>query len=171
MIALRKDVKVGFVIGGIVLGVFGVYLGLSALAGEKPDNSMTGANLQLTPFGTQPTPTSVADRTSKSLTNPSNASKSQSQIKSGPAIANPSQPINVADSSGNDIWGNAFETGKLQPVVTVTPDANRLSAVTPRPADVISAIRKSGPGWTGRVNDVLSRSVKTGQFAKAAKRA
>lgn len=38
-------------------------------------------------------------------------------------------------------------------------------------ADVIAAIRKSGPGWTGRVNDVLSRSVKTGQFAKAAKRA
>jgi uncharacterized protein (DUF4415 family) len=38
-------------------------------------------------------------------------------------------------------------------------------------ADVISAIRKSGPGWTGRVNEVLSRSVKTGQFAKAAKRA
>ena len=38
-------------------------------------------------------------------------------------------------------------------------------------ADVISAIRKTGPGWTGRVNDVLSRSVKTGQFAKAAKRA
>ena len=38
-------------------------------------------------------------------------------------------------------------------------------------ADVISAIRKSGPGWTGRVNDVLSRSVKTGQFAKVAKRA
>src|SRR5256714_11201200 len=38
-------------------------------------------------------------------------------------------------------------------------------------ADVISAIRKSGPGWTGRGNDVLSRSVQTGQFAKAAKRA
>jgi uncharacterized protein (DUF4415 family) len=38
-------------------------------------------------------------------------------------------------------------------------------------ADVISAIRKSGPGWTGRVNEVLSRSVKTGQFAKVAKRA
>ena len=38
-------------------------------------------------------------------------------------------------------------------------------------ADVISAIRKSGPGWTGRVNDVLSRSVKTGQFAKASNRA
>lgn len=38
-------------------------------------------------------------------------------------------------------------------------------------ADVISAIRKSGPGWTGRVNDVLLRSVKTGQFAKAARRA
>jgi uncharacterized protein (DUF4415 family) len=38
-------------------------------------------------------------------------------------------------------------------------------------ADVISAIRRSGPGWTGRVNDVLSRSVKTGQFTKAAKRA
>src|SRR3954447_17377576 len=38
-------------------------------------------------------------------------------------------------------------------------------------ADVISAIRKSGPGWTGRAEDVLSRSVKTGQFAKASKRA
>lgn len=38
-------------------------------------------------------------------------------------------------------------------------------------ADVIAAIRKSGPGWTGRVNDVLSRSVKTGQFAKTRKRA
>jgi uncharacterized protein (DUF4415 family) len=38
-------------------------------------------------------------------------------------------------------------------------------------ADVIDAIRKSGPGWTGRVNDVLSRSVKTGQFAKTRKRA
>lgn len=38
-------------------------------------------------------------------------------------------------------------------------------------ADVLEAIRKSGPGWTGRVNDVLSQSVKTGQFAKTRKRA
>lgn len=33
-------------------------------------------------------------------------------------------------------------------------------------ADVIAALRKSGPGWTGRVNEVLSRSVKNGQFIK-----
>lgn len=38
-------------------------------------------------------------------------------------------------------------------------------------ADVISAIRESGAGWTGRVNEILSRSVKTGRFAKVAKRA
>jgi uncharacterized protein (DUF4415 family) len=31
-------------------------------------------------------------------------------------------------------------------------------------ADVIAALRKSGPGWTGRVNDILSQSVKTGRF-------
>lgn len=34
-------------------------------------------------------------------------------------------------------------------------------------ADLIAAIRRSGPGWTARVNDVLSRSVKAGRFDKA----
>ena len=38
-------------------------------------------------------------------------------------------------------------------------------------ADVIAAIRKSGPGWTGRVNDALSSLVKTGKFARARKQA
>src|SRR5436305_13794896 len=38
-------------------------------------------------------------------------------------------------------------------------------------ADVIAAIRKTAPGGPGRINDVLSRSVKTGQFAKTRKQA
>lgn len=33
-------------------------------------------------------------------------------------------------------------------------------------ADIIAALRKSGPGWSGRVNRILARSVKTGEFTK-----
>jgi uncharacterized protein (DUF4415 family) len=33
-------------------------------------------------------------------------------------------------------------------------------------ADVVRAIRKTGPGWTGKVNSILASSVKSGQFAK-----
>ncbi len=38
-------------------------------------------------------------------------------------------------------------------------------------ADVIEAIRGSGPGWTGRINDVLARSVRAGRFTARKKRA
>jgi uncharacterized protein (DUF4415 family) len=37
-------------------------------------------------------------------------------------------------------------------------------------ADVIAALRKSGPGWSGRVNRILARSVKTGEFAESTSR-
>ncbi len=33
-------------------------------------------------------------------------------------------------------------------------------------ADVIRALRDSGPGWSSRVNDVLARSVRSGTFAR-----
>lgn len=146
MIALRKDVKVGFMIGGVVLGVFGVYLGLSALAGEKPNPSMTGANLELTPFGsTASTPgagTSVADRSSTGTpkqTAPTNSMPpAKNSATNPPAVANAGQQ--APTNAGTDMWSNAFDTGSLQPVVTVTPDATKTTPTGPKPADVITAI-------------------------------
>lgn len=141
MIALRKDVKVGFTIGGIALGVFGVYLALSALAGPGPDTSMTGANLQLTPFGGSNTPTTVVDRTRTSPAASSTPRTPSTPVNTGPALANQPQQVRGAESSNADIWGNAFETGKLQPVVTVTPEAAKTpSGGAPKPAEVITAI-------------------------------
>lgn len=162
MIALRKDVKVGFAIGGIALGVFGVYLALSALAGQKPDSSMTGANLQLTPFGSA-APTTVVDR---SRTTPEQGvlprTQPQTPANAGPTMANPTQQVTVAESNnGGDIWGNAFETGKLHPVVTVTPEAGKAATGNaPRPADVISAINQ--PQSNDRPSSTDTRKPETG---------
>lgn len=142
MIALRKDVKVGFTIGGIALGVFGVYLGLTALAGGKPDTSMTGANLQLTPFGSTATPTQVVDANKKATPLVASTQKpANTPSNSGPTMANPTQQVTVTESKNADIWDNAFQTGKIQPAVTVTPDATaKHDTNTPKPSDVISAI-------------------------------
>lgn len=142
MIALRKDVKLGFTIGGIVLGVFGVYLGLSALAGQRPDTSLTGANLQLTPFGSTPGTTAVVDANTTKSPAVVNPQPKPITTPSAPAVANSVQQI-ASSESGPDIWSNAFQTGKLQqPAVTVTPDASsqQVAGNSPKPSDVISAI-------------------------------
>lgn len=160
MIALRKDVKVGFTIGGVVLGVFGVYLGLSALAGEKPNGSMTGANLQITPFTPTPasvavtdrTPTRVADSTPKAAATPIVTNPTP------PALANPSEQLVVPQNGGQDLWGNAFETGSVQPVVTVTPDARVAGSNAPKPADVVSAINQPEKAGTSGISSTPARS-------------
>lgn len=164
MIALRKDVKVGFTIGGIALGVFGVYLALSALAGPKPDTSLTGANLQLTPFGGSSSPTGVADRT------PTNSQQvsaprlpAPQPVNAGPAVANPQQQLSSTEASTADIWGNAFETGKLHPVVTVTPDAGSTPTTNaPKPAEVITAITNPPAAKDETASGAVSSSPEAG---------
>ncbi len=147
MIALRKDVKVGFGIGGVALGVFGVYLALSALAGPRPDSSMTGANLQLTPFGASKETTTVATRTpANQLPAVPQKSPTQTANNVGPAMANPSQQVTITETNTGDIWGSAFETGKIQPAVTVTPDGSKSGGNAPKPSEVISAINQPQGG-------------------------
>jgi nucleoid-associated protein YgaU len=170
MIALRKDVKVGFSIGGVALGVFGVYLGLSALAGPKPDTSMTGANLQLTPFGAGASSTSIVDAGTKA-TPVLNTSKSNTPpANTGPALANPTQQVTSSDSNGSDLWGNAFQTGKLQqPAVTVTPDASKVQQAAnnaPKPSDVISAIN-TPPSESSNTSNTSKPQAGTGTASAA----
>jgi nucleoid-associated protein YgaU len=171
MIALRKDVKVGFTIGGVALGVFGVYLGLSALAGPKPDTSMTGANLQLTPFGGSPSPTSIADVGARQTPLANAPRESAGSTSNGPTLANPPQPLTTAGSGNPDIWDNAFQTGKLQqPAVTVTPDASKLPPSSPieapKPSDVISAINNP-PSDTNHSSSPAKPSAGTGTASAA----
>ena len=126
MITLRKDVRLGLMIGGILLAVSGVYLMLS-MVGSKPETATlddgtntTGIDIaKAAPAKTETKPTIVA-----------NNKKPADQ----PKQAEPKNP--VAPAANEDLWSIAFNNGEVKSNITRTE--NPLT----RPTDPKSAPRR-----------------------------
>ena len=148
MVALRKDVKVGLIVGGVTLAVVAVYVGLSALSGGQSTTPPPVA-LNTTPGTGSP---DVGTTIARTETKTTGASKEV-------ATANPSTPIVAQPSkqtaNSDDVWSNAFTNGNVQPSVTVTPSLNTSREPAAKPSEVIQALTnpKAPPTQSASAND------------------
>ncbi len=136
MLMLRKDVKLGLVLGGVVLGVAGVYLLLSAVGGSKregveiatiaPDDTSASTSASLNTVA--PSPATVRTGSSSPAASGPIASAAGHAAPSSVSI-----PTSVSMTSGasssigssiggqqDDPWAAAFETGRVSTTMTVT---------------------------------------------------
>lgn len=134
MVALRKDVKVGLIVGGITLAVVAVYVGLSALSGSSPAKDAAG----VADITKSTDPTTATPAVAKADPKPTPAAPRE------PATANPTVAVvapQPRSSAGDDVWSNAFTNGSVQPSVTVTPSlSNPSREPAAKPSEVIQAL-------------------------------
>ncbi len=150
MLTLRKDVKVGLTLGGVVLAVVVVWLLLTAVAGPTKPNGQT-AQLQTTPLVPKPQTTSGSSSasTNKPTATPSPGftSSGASSVAAKPTSNSPSSGLSSVSPSvpaaSNDVWDTAFSTGSVP--ATATPDprhaANAQRGTSPN--DIVSALKMS----------------------------
>ena len=136
MITLRKDVRLGLMIGGILLAVSGVYLMLS-MVGSKPETATlddgtntTGIDIaKAAPAKTETKPTIVA-----------NNKKPADQ----PKQAEPKNP--VAPAANEDLWSIAFNNGEVKSNVTRTENPLNRSTDPKVKNDAIDSINRAMNG-------------------------
>lgn len=136
MVALRKDVKVGLIVGGITLAVVAVYVGLSALSGKPEAPGGTDTSIVETAKSAQPT--EAAPSVAKADPKPAAPTTPvASATPTTPAAApQPSKP-----SGNDDVWANAFTNGSVQPAVTQAPSlSNPSREPAAKPNEVIRAL-------------------------------
>lgn len=136
MVSLRKDVKVGLSIGGIVLAVVVVYFMLSAVSNDP--STPTAMN-------TGPTTTETAVVTPASTP----AVLPPTIASSTPASSTPTATTPASSSVSADPWAAAFETGQI--VAPTTTSSPVIPVSTAGSRDVLSTLDSSGAsniGWT-----------------------
>ena len=118
MLHLRKDLKIGIALGFALVAVLGVYFLLSALTST---NSNSGNNQVAT---IQPkTPASDEGKVgAKSesgnplvIPTPNSTAQQNNSIVAKPEIV-------ISSQTPGDPWEKAFNTGKIEPATTITPD-------------------------------------------------
>ncbi len=143
---MRKDVKLGFAIGGVLLAVLIVYV-LVISGGDKPaevtlstpDSQQSPADAPVTPPASPTTkPAELIAAEPKANTDPFVAT-----IESRP-VADPAKP------SGDDKWSAALNTGRLPVMMTQTPEPPAptpaaVPAEANRPTPAASALSTSLP--------------------------
>lgn len=175
MVALRKDVKLGLTLGGIVLSVVGVYVGLSALAGDSSNGNGSGAPLMAegtpasgsksTAVVSNPTNTGTPPPTridNPQATDPTMARVNQTNAEPpvGPGSVAMNQPLNTpapANGGSVDPWDTAFSSGQLSgtPSVTQTPTPGGVATNQPRtgptqaPSDIINSLQNPPTNTSG----------------------
>lgn len=132
MLMLRKDVKLGLVLGGVVLGVAGVYLLLSAVGGSKregveiatitPDEASTaaaGSANTVTPLP-QPVRTSVTPVAPSTSVAGATGNAAPSNVSIPTSVSMTSSGTSSPSTQQDDPWAAAFETGRVSTTMTVT---------------------------------------------------
>ena len=163
MVALRKDVKVGFVVGGIMLAVVGVYAALSMIGGRAAKPA-AGETVKLQSTATD------ASRVAGATTpqRPAGATTDRPTPLPAPQASQSSSAVSSRGGAGDDVWSNAFNTGDLRPTRSVTPDlpSNTSRESAAKPADVIRALANPAnptpPQSTASTADTTSGSMAGG---------
>jgi nucleoid-associated protein YgaU len=142
---MRKDVKLGLAIGGVLLAVVVVYV-LVVSGGDKQPNPVVL---------TTPDQPSGGDKTVEDKTAPSaNSDQSGDPFKSAPAVA--AAPTTAPTASDqpkpDDKWSAALNTGKLPMMLTETPAPKTA-------APVASAINSNQPTHSTDVDTSTAASL------------
>ncbi|HMB96620.1 MAG TPA: LysM peptidoglycan-binding domain-containing protein, partial [Tepidisphaeraceae bacterium] len=142
---MRKDVKLGLAIGGVLLAVVVVYV-LVVSGGDKQPNPVVL---------TTPDQPSGGDKTTEDKTAPSaNSDQSGDPFKSAPAVA--AAPTTAPTASDqpkpDDKWSAALNTGKLPMMLTETPAPKTA-------APVASAINSNQPTHSTDVDTSTAASL------------
>lgn len=133
MLTLRKDVRLGLMIGGILLAVTGVYLMLS-MVGSKPADATGGIDIAQGP----PQPVDTPPVASNKKTEPAK------QVE-------PKDP--VASPSNEDLWSIAFSQGEVKPSVTRTENPLNNTTDPKIKQEAIDSINRAASGQPNEPTD------------------
>lgn len=112
---MRKDVKVGFAIGGILIAVLIAYVLVSGKGKPQPVEVAEGEVQQVQPVGQEQTVTPAPEQAQTEQPAPDSATP--------PEPVKPADPFAGNKPSGEDVWAAALTQGKVLMSVTPTAEA------------------------------------------------
>jgi len=120
MLNLRSDFKLGVGLAVAGVGVLGIYLLLSSLTGSTKVSAQDPLAIGASPTKQGQAGVALDKGTSSPLI--INAPTGAAGAVALPANNAARPEVVVSSSTSNDPWEKAFNTGKIEPVITQTPD-------------------------------------------------